>query len=184
MEYLVDIFANVIEGWHDFYMMAGAAATTLVGLLFVSMSINLDLVAHEENADLRELAIQTFTNFLNIIIISLLFLIPNQDHIGLGLPLIGVSGSGLYITVIQFLKVLRSSFQIWGRNDLARHFVTPVICYLVMTIVGITVLFEQTGSLYWLVPTMITLIINASVNSWDLLLHLGKPTTENKMQKN
>jgi len=174
----MDLFSNVIESWHDFYMMVGAAATTLVGLLFVSMSINLDLIAHEENADLRELAIQTFTNFINIIIISVLFLIPNQDHLGLGLPLVGVSGSGLYITVIQFYKVLRSSSQIWNRSDLTRHFATPVVCYLVMTIVGIAVLFELTGSLYWLVPTMITLIIGASVNSWDLLLQLGKPTIE------
>ena len=175
----MDLFANVIEDWHDFYMMMGAAATTLVGLLFVSMSMNLDIIAHEDNADWRELAIQTFTNFLNVIVLSVIFLIPRQDHLGLGIPLLLVSGSGLFVTMNQFLKVNRSSFKNWGKSNPARHFVTPAICYLVMTIVGILVLFERIGSLYWLVPTMITLIIGASTNSWDLLLQLGKPTTKN-----
>ena len=68
MENEMDTFANVIEGWHDFYMMVGAAASTLVGLLFVSLSLNVEVITHEANADLRELAIQTFTNFLNVIL--------------------------------------------------------------------------------------------------------------------
>jgi len=88
----MDTFAKVIEDWHDFYMMIGAAASTLVGLLFVSLSLKVDVVTHEANADLRELAIQTFTSFLNVIMISVLFLIPRQEPLGLRLPLLGISG--------------------------------------------------------------------------------------------
>lgn len=31
---------EVLDGWHEFYLMAGTAAVTLVGLLFVSLSFN------------------------------------------------------------------------------------------------------------------------------------------------
>jgi hypothetical protein len=165
MENEMDTFANVIEGWHDFYMMIGAAASTLVGLLFVSLSLNVEVITHEANADLRELALQTFTNFLNVIMLAVLFLIPIQDSLGLGLPLLAISGWQLYVTVRQFLKTRRVR-------------VVPALCYLVMTIVAVSVLMGQTGSLYWLVPVMITLIIGASNNSWNLLLRLCKPTIE------
>ena len=70
----MDTFAQAIEGWHDFYMMIGAAASTLVGLLFVSLSLNVDVITHEANTDVRELAIQTFTSFLNVIMLAVVFI--------------------------------------------------------------------------------------------------------------
>jgi hypothetical protein len=53
----MDAFAQAIEGWHDFYLMVGTAAATLVGLLFVSLSLNVDVITREANADLRVLAV-------------------------------------------------------------------------------------------------------------------------------
>ena len=32
-------FAQTIEQWRDFYILAGTAAATLIGLLFVSLSL-------------------------------------------------------------------------------------------------------------------------------------------------
>jgi len=174
----MDTFAQAIEGWHDFYMMIGAAASTLVGLLFVSLSLNVDVITHEENTDVRELAIQTFTSFLNVIMLAVIFLIPDQDPLALGFPLVGISGFGLYVTVNQFLKTRRAESHAWGRADVARRFAVPSLCFLAMTIIAVSVVFGQTGSLYWLVPVMITLIIGASSNSWDLLMRLREPTTE------
>ncbi|MGB2911669.1 MAG: hypothetical protein WBD56_16560 [Anaerolineales bacterium] len=70
----MNTFAQAIEGWHDFYMMIGAAASTLVGLLFVSLSLNVDVITHEANTDIRELTIQTFTSFLNVIMLAVVFI--------------------------------------------------------------------------------------------------------------
>jgi hypothetical protein len=40
------------------------------------------------------------------------------------------------------------------------------------------VLLGQTSGLYWLVPVMIMLIWDASLNAWDLLLRLREPTSK------
>jgi hypothetical protein len=104
----MDTFAQAVEGWHDSYLMIGAAAATLVGLLFVSLSLNVDVITREANADLRVLAAQTFTSFLNLVMFAVLLLIPNQGSHGLGLPLLGISGYGLYETVGRFLKTRRA----------------------------------------------------------------------------
>ena len=37
-------FQTALSGWHDFYILAGTAAATLVGLLFVGLSLHLRIV--------------------------------------------------------------------------------------------------------------------------------------------
>jgi hypothetical protein len=174
----MDTFAQAVEGWHDFYLMVGTAAATQVGLLFVSLSLNADVITRKENADLRVLAGQTFASFLNVVMLAVLFLIPSQGPLGLGLPLLGISGYGLYETVGRFLKTRRARPHVWGRGGVARRFVIPTLCFVTLLIIAVSVLLGQTGGLYWLVPVMILLIVAASRNAWDLLLRLREPPTE------
>jgi hypothetical protein len=174
----MDAFAQAVNGWHDFYLMVGTAAATLIGLLFVSLSLNADAIAHPANFDLRALAEQTFSTFLLILSFAVLFLIPNQVPLGLGLPLLAVGSYGLYRTIQQFLKIRPSQPRTWGRGSLARRFITPLICFAVLIVIAVTVLLGKTDGLYWLIPVMILLIIAASINAWDLLLRLREPHTE------
>jgi hypothetical protein len=174
----MDTFAQAVDGWHDFYLMVGAAAATLVGLLFVSLSLNVDVITRQENAHLRVLAAQTFTGFLNVIMFAVLFLIPSQVPLGLGLPLLGISGYGLYETAARFMKTRRARPRGWGRGSIARRFVVPTLCFVAILAIAVSVLLGQTGGLYWLVPVMILLIVAASRNAWDLLLGLREPPME------
>jgi hypothetical protein len=174
----MDPFAQAIEGWHDFYMMVGTAAATLIGLLFVSLSLNVDVITREANADLRVLATQTFMSFLNVTMLAVLFLIPNQVPLGLGLPLLGTSGFALYETVRRFLKTRRARPHGWGKGGMARRFVVHTVCFLALLVVAASVLLGWTGSLYWLVPVMLLLIVAASRNAWDLLMGLREPPKE------
>jgi hypothetical protein len=174
----MDAFAQAIEGWHDFYMMVGTAAATLIGLLFVSLSLNVDVITREANADLRVLAAQTFTSFLNVTMLAVLFLIPNQVPLGLGLPLLGISGYGLYETVRRLLKTRRARPRTWGRGGMTHRLVVPTVCFSALLIVAVLVLLGETGGLYWLVPVMIFLVVAASRNAWDLLMGLREPPTD------
>jgi hypothetical protein len=171
----MDGFTQAIEGWHDFYLMIGAAAATLVGLLFVSLSLNVDAITRPENADLRMLAAQTFTSFICVVAFSVLFLIPDQGPNGLGLPLLGIGGYGLYMTASQFSQTRRKRPRAWGRGGVARRFVVPILCFGTLVVIAVSVLLRRTDGLYWLVPVMILLIVSASSNAWELLMRLGKP---------
>jgi hypothetical protein len=175
----MDTFAQAVEGWHDFYLLIGTAAATLIGLLFVSLSLNVDVISREENADLRMLAAQTFTGFLNVAILAVLFLIPDQAPLGLGLPLLGVSGYGLYETLRRFLMTRRAPTRSWGRGGgIARRFIVPGVCFGVLVTIAVSVLWGKTIGLYWLVPVMILLVVAASRNAWDLLLGLRQSAKE------
>jgi hypothetical protein len=153
-------------------MMVGTAAATLVGLLFVSLSLNIKAITRQENTELRVLAEQTFANFIFVLLFAVFFLIPNQGPIGLGLPLLGVGGFGLYSTLNHFYQTRHKYARVLGRRSLASRFITPTICYVTLIIIAISVLLGQTDGLYWLVAVMILLIVSASFNAWDLLLRM------------
>jgi hypothetical protein len=174
----MDTFTGAVRGWHDFYLMIGTAGATLVGLLFVSLSINADAITRPENGDLRVLAAQAFTSFLNVVMFAVLFLIPDQGPHGLGLPLLGISGFGLYETLGRFQKTRHASARLWSKGGITGRFYVPTICYLSLTVIAASVLLGQTSGLYWLVPVMIMLLVAASRNAWDLLLRLRETPIE------
>src|SRR5437899_12858656 len=62
------------QRWHDFYMLAGTAAATLVGLLFVGLSLHLRAVL--SHSEVRSLARVTLANFGLILFVSLFMMIP------------------------------------------------------------------------------------------------------------
>jgi hypothetical protein len=47
-------FQEALQGWHDFYLTAGAASATLAGLLFVGLSLHLRIVV--THPEVRSLA--------------------------------------------------------------------------------------------------------------------------------
>jgi hypothetical protein len=175
---IMDAFAQAVEGWHDFYLMIGTAAATLMGLLFVSLSLNADVVIHKSNADLRVLAAQTFSSFIGVLMFAVLFLIPRQGPTGLGLPLLGIDAAMLYVTTGRFLGMRRYRSRRWGRRLLVLRFAIPMLCFVALMIIAVSVLLGRTSGLYWLVPVMILLIFEASLNAWDLLLRLREPSKE------
>jgi hypothetical protein len=171
-------FTLAVDSWHDFYLMVGTAAAKLVGLLFVSQSLNADVITRKENVDLRLLASQTFTSFLCVLMFAVIFLIPEQVPLGLGLPLLGIGGYGLCRTLSQFLETRHERARQWGRGLIARRFALPSLCFGTLIIIAVSALLGYTSGLYWLVPVMILLILSARRNAWDLMLQLRQPLLE------
>src|SRR5512136_3033009 len=85
-------FGDIIREWQPFYSALAAACATLTGLLFVALSINGELLRRKENAELMMIAQMTFGEFLMVLVVSLMFLIPHQAPIGLSTSLIVLGG--------------------------------------------------------------------------------------------
>ncbi len=164
----MNAFSAAVEVWHDYYMMVGTASATLVGLLFVGLSLNMELLRRPESADLRTLAALTFNCFIYVLMFAIVFLIPNQGPQGLGLPLLGMGAAGLGSTILEYVRS-RESRRSWGRSVVARRFAVPLLSFAGVIPVGVGVLQGDVGFVYWLIPVTILLLGNASRNAWDLL---------------
>ena len=69
-------FAEYMESWHDFYLLAGTAAVTLAGLLFVALSLHLDRLVEESHEHLLALTRSTLLSFVLMLTASLMMLTP------------------------------------------------------------------------------------------------------------
>jgi hypothetical protein len=174
-------FSQLVHEWQIFYATIATAAATLVGLLFVAMSLNVRMFTGNKNIGLKKLAILTLTNFLYIIIFALIFLIPRQGPIGLGLPLMCNGFAGLMSTIPHLRTLLSNIPQgISRRNTYIRAAMT-LVAFAVLIIVSFLVTVRaSTASLYWLVAPMILLLISASRNTWSLLISVREASAKNK----
>src|SRR5437899_9748195 len=95
----------VASGWHDFYILAGTASATLVGLLFVGLSLHLRIVV--ASSEVRSLARVTLANFGAILFVALFMVIP-QDRSTAAVELIASGLASLIITTPSLAAALQS----------------------------------------------------------------------------
>ena len=105
----MDTFAAQVQEWQLFYATLAGASATLTGLLFVSLSLNIDLLNQPQNAHLMRRAGQAFASFLYILTIALTFLIPDQTPAGLGIVMLILGGIGFYRLGRRIFETLRES---------------------------------------------------------------------------
>ncbi len=179
----METLGQAIEPWHEFYAAVSAAAATLVGLLFVSLSLNLKLVTGEQHAEIRALAIQTFVNFTYVLIISLIFLIPNLSPSGVGITfsIFGVLGTvsvvrAIIATTRERKRHWRTTTQYW--RFVAGRFVLPLAAYIVLTLIAILFWTGSTDRVDWMVFVIFSLLGSAISVAWDLFLELGRSSVD------
>ena len=100
------LFQTAVGGWRDFYILAGTAAATLVGLLFVGLSLHLRVVI--ASSEVRSLARVTLANFGAMLFVALFMVIP-QDQSTAAVELIASGLASLVITTPSLLGADRKS---------------------------------------------------------------------------
>ena len=166
--------ADFFDRWHEFYLLAGTAAVTLVGLLFVALSFNLDVLLHETKAHVLAHARATLLSFTYVLIVSLGFLVPFQN-----MKIISV-----LIIVTSFVV---GSFQIRQprrprgmeplpfERKMSRRGIVFLIGYVIAFLIGIAMMLTGEPHLtYNLIGIICMLLGNALGSSWDLLVEVGK----------
>src|SRR6516165_2080896 len=100
--------------WHDFFLVTGGGAAALAGLVFVAMSINLDVVAQSVTHRLR--AINMLTGFTAAFIICALALMGGQSHQALGTE-------WLVVATVAAVSYVHNYVQAARRGGIRRIFV-------------------------------------------------------------
>ena len=166
-------FGETVATWRDFYAVTGAAAATLAGLLFVAVSLNVDRFRAQEASAAGRLAAQAFGNFVSVLLLALVFLVPDLTPEGLGWPVTIMALVALVELGRRYLGHRRAGT---GRRPAAAGerlvgaLAVPGLSYLTLLGVGVTVLTGSTDWLGWLVPVNLVLLGNAAAGAWQLLV--------------
>lgn len=184
----MNAFIEAVESWHDFYMLTGSAAATLIGLIFVAVSLHIDVIATaKKSSDISTLARQTFSNFIFILSFAFIFMVPSDTPFGIGIPLLLL---GL-IGIVQTASLYRSfgfhdesRDRIFNTGQLWRALLIPnTICFLTLIFVAVDILQGNTRYLSWMILVIIWLLISATENTWNLMLRVAEIKQSRKAQE-
>jgi hypothetical protein len=159
------------QRWRDFYVLAGTAAATLVGLLFVGLSLHLRVVL--SRADVRGLARVTLANFGLILFVSLFMLIP-QTASSASQQLGGAGVLSLLIVTPSLIATIRSRTRTLRLYQLILRFGLSLLGYIGVIVAGILVRQGADHAAFsWLWVVALVLLFVSLRNTWDLLVSVG-----------
>jgi hypothetical protein len=178
---MADAFSQSLTEWTAYYALMGGAAATLLGLLFVAVSVRLNIFHQRTVADVRDLATFAFGTFLVAIVVAGLALAPHGHPLTLALPLLLV-GIAAFLAIVWIVRLwirlnepatgLRSGFtpaqwQAWA------YFLGMSGPYAGM-IVAVALLWKaHPADLGWLAVVEGWLLVMGTVTAWVMLSHAG-----------
>jgi hypothetical protein len=166
---------ELLASWHDFFLLACTIGATLLGLLFVSVSVNAATIVSGEHAYLRLLAEQAYQSYIIVVLMGLLFLFPGRDWNGAA-QVFGYMGlGGLVWSAWRAVRLIGTPLMKFGVVRTIRRMLSPIVAYVLMCIAGLWMQRQTDASaLVMVAAAAITLVVGATATSWDLLVQVGK----------
>lgn len=162
---------HAVDAWHEFYTFAGTAAATLMGLLFVVMSLGQRTLATEEGKRAtRGFFTPIVIFFASVIVVSMFMLIPATTAATLAAMIAAVAAVGLfYMAASGVHRIWRTSGL--GYDDLMWYVALPYLSYLLIAVAAIAIWKSSPSGLYTASAAMVLLLLTGIRNAWDLVVY-------------
>ena len=161
--------------WHEFFLMAGTAAVTLAGLLFVAISLHVDALVHESRQHLLSFARLILFSYVGVLVLSLVMLVPAFSLRITAFQLVIMSIPLLGWTVRLSFGQEGAEHAEFSRAVLRRRALLSLLGFGFMAVTGLMmILTDRFEFLYWVVGAVCMLLGNAAGASWDLLVRTAR----------
>jgi hypothetical protein len=176
-----EAWAQQLEAWHDFYVILGAAAAQLTGLMFVVVSLRTPPTVRRSPGSVRAFLTPTVVFFATILLVSAAITMPPLPRPVLGGLL--VCGGVCALSYMAITRVHRR----WRESNLDRmdwfwYAGLPFSSYVLLAAAGVGVLQRFEAALYVVAVSMLLLLINGIRNAWDLVIWLTRGPMESSEQ--
>ena len=155
-----------MKPWSTFAQVAGTAAASLIGLLFVAVSIRINFIARSQ--ELRNRAAQTLSLFGTVLVTAILITIPGQATEALGAELTAlaaIAGGGLFVLDRRAKADARTQAI---RKTLETITPTTIVSILLL-VSGVLLVFRIHGGLYVLIAPVLLALTGGVASAWLFL---------------
>ena len=161
------------DQWHDFFLMVGGGAAALTGLVFVAMSLNLDVITRD--ATHRHRAIGTLAGFTAGFVICSLALMGGQGHVAIGIEWFTVAGIAAAIYVNGYVQARRQG----GSSRALRldRTIAGALCYAAEMIGALMLALGYIAGLYIAAASLTILLAYMITGAWLLLIGVQRDRT-------
>jgi len=161
--------SEYFHGWHDFFLLFGTAAGTLVGLMFVAASIGATIFKEENRPALEIFLGPTVAHFTALLVIAILALPPVHSWQTLAALVAIVSLIGLAYALRVLVQMLRGPYKV-ELVDWIFYISAPILAYCALLASAWMLYRESEWGLEAAAVAMIALMLAAIRNAWDMML--------------
>jgi len=156
--------------WHDFYLLIGTAAATLIGLTFVAASVGTGATFNAERAaNWQSFLTPTVLHFSAVLLTCLTGVAPVGAFLGVLLLVIGIAGAvwGTRHWIAMRHRGLTRQIDLADRLLYLR---LPIIGYLLLVVAAVVLLVHMAFGLVVLALALVLLLLLGIRNAWDMTL--------------
>jgi hypothetical protein len=162
-----------MNDWQNFFVAEVGASAALLGLLFVSISINLSKILSFRALPNR--AFGALLALLAVLVVSSLSLTPGQP-----MPIVGLEV--MVIGVCAWAAITLFDVDVWRNTDKdadhrPRLIVLSAIdqvATLLYVVAGVVIFKNGVVGVYWLVPAFLFSFVKATMDAWVLLIEINR----------
>ena len=170
---MTDVFNETLHSWQNFYFMAGGAAATLLGLMFVALSMGTHLITDEVRQEIDTFTSPSIFYFVSVLLLACVMLYPMISAVVLGVLLLlgGVFGLVWTAPRVRLLILAARKHQDFGVADWLGQIILPGFTYPLILITGLCFVVNQPLVAFagvWLAT--IWLLVCAIYNTWSLVV--------------
>jgi hypothetical protein len=166
-----ETLAPAFQGWQNFYLLVGTAAATLVGLMFVAISLGSRLITQKDIPALRVYVSPTVVHFIYVLVIAAVAMIPSVTRVFLGILLLGVGLISCGRTAGGLPLIWRPQRERFvDTQDVVWYLLVPSVSYLLLVGAGVGLLLGAGQALNGLALASILLLTAGLRNAWDLVV--------------
>jgi hypothetical protein len=165
----------LLTDWHNFYMITGTAAATLMGLLFVVTTL---IAGVERNLQTLDAGISAFNtpnvvHLCAVLLLSGILSAPWASLVALRLVLAPLAaGAVLYLLVVLWRMWHVPNYSTPLR-DWLWYLALPLAAYLIVVYAVVTLAADAERDLYLIGGAMLLLLFLAIRNAWDLVTYFA-----------
>ncbi len=158
----------MLEHWHEFYLLLGTAAAALVALLFVAASIGVGYLSPGRAGGTRTFMSPVVVHYTNVLLISLLALIPTQTPQSLAATAGAVAVAGIAYSVFITGRVVKN--QSADLFDRLAYGLSPLAAYVLLLAASVLTYNGHDAAATTLASALVLLLVVNIRNAWDLML--------------
>jgi hypothetical protein len=163
--------AEIFHDWHDFYVLVGTASATLVGLMFVAVSIGTSIFNEDKRAAVTAFITPTVTHFAAVLFACLVATMPNHTWYSLG----GLIGAGalagtVFSGGLVVQMIVRHRFNV-DLSDRLFYAVVPLAGYALALMAAVLLGIRAAAVSADLIAAAVLILLFAAIrNAWDMMV--------------
>jgi hypothetical protein len=168
-------YAASAATWQNFYLLVGAGAATLIGLMFVALTFGASLVTKESVTAARAFVDPTLNHFVQVLLTACFVTIPTMGETLLGILVAGI-GVFRILWLVKIFRHMREAHRANGdmdASDWLSGVVVPFATYALLIATGAGFVQGYAASFNGLAIATILALLNGILSAWELMVWMA-----------